>query len=1470
MHALYIYTMYTKNNIIENIKNNVPTVITYDMVDEVMPFRRDIVDPKLRATINGCIKDKLPMWFNVTSIHEGRGYNGYKLLLFGNMPCGRKACVNITGIDIFADVQVPDSENPASFTSRLKTMFGNLQDVDVTRFEVVELFPLMGFNPHKKKYVRIHVTSLKARETIIKDLFDKKFLTANDAIGPNAYYRTVARSNGIATGSWNRFVDYTVLMRPPVQASAAYSTLKDKDNTRYYYTGCDFVFEVDIKNFKKITKEQRKKIDTSPNYAFRNAITKDNTLIMNWDIETYKPIDNGMVPMAREYDDNSERDYRIYMINSVYCWASSPSQIFDVSCVMYDCIPTDHKDAVGITIVCETEEQMIEAHTKVTSRMRPDITAAFNSSDFDWPILFDAARDYPGLERQIVMSLSCYYNTSFDIVTNSIKRGTTVKIDAQTTIVAAFIMNAAGMLDIDSKPFFMRKFPSSTAKLSQALNVYLKLSKLEVKEDLPYALQFKYCRFGDLIKDEDLEGAKSVLDYLIREYHHYVKAPIEGLDLSQELTLETAQELLRRFMAQIAYYCKIDSYRVHQLLYKNTIINDAREMADLAAVTLYDALWMANGMKVKNVFGKYCNKFSSAFREYMGKTADSDKAKYEGGYVAAPVLGLNREAPTVGLDFSSLYPSEMRSCNLSPDKIITDEDEKNRYAQLGYQFKEVGPFTYTKYGVTHTDVRGWAVKHNGVLIPNKEGAKIVDHYMKSVKYVWKNDNGETQEEIHNVRIQDQDEFGPDAIDTSSIHSARNIVPSSAVPQDHKRMVAYEPVYGRDALPGECIGIMGYVMDLLFHKRKPLKAEFVKLEKLIEHMNKSGLVEAEYNGIMTPIGDLEFMKNKVDSKQKAVKVLTNSFYGESGNFRSPLYHLFVAAGTTAAGQKDIKAIRSFCTKMSYDIHYGDTDSVYVSIPRGIITWINSEYEAALSLLNSDDKEGRLKAKLDCWTKKVSTTMREISILVEEINDYLMSYSGTTFMTMAYEEVGFPSAYLGKKKYFMVKHVETINFYPQRIEDYMVKGLDMIKQGKSGLAVKYGNEFIRSIMDPECEDNMLEHALMYIRKFKADKGSIEDYTINHRYRPTRPSYKNTFVNRIISERNGVANMLKDVGTHNEKKIAWLKGLHDAYVIPEPGEKFDTVIVGGEKQVDIRGYAKKVSIADKMMLNSVYQYRYGDDMSAIDRKYYFDKSVSSNFARFISYCPEFQPEKAYDLNKNDEYTAADKYIINKANKYLSNYYNSLDGDASGGQVTSSEYSKYKKLFKAVLDACEVEWRKRADVGFIALTTVMSNEEGKNRVAEIWNEYIDKACLYGPALITEEDVKKVTTQTRSVHHVAHLLQYPMREMELFGSTAQSRGKQIMQLQTETLADCAQYIASKLEEHEIKMAALIELLKVDIANGIKVEDINIPQNMIEEMESIWDYDIVRLAGDTIVSIISLKRMIVDRLTYKKTINKMA
>ena len=61
-------------------------------------------------------------------------------------------------------------------------------------------------------------------------------------------------------------------------------------------------------------------------------------------------------------------------------------------------------------------------------------------------------------------------------------------------------------------------------------------------------------------------------------------------------------------MREVANYCIIDALRCQELLVKLSVINYYREVASIAYVSLFDAHYRANGMKVRNLLDAYAIK----------------------------------------------------------------------------------------------------------------------------------------------------------------------------------------------------------------------------------------------------------------------------------------------------------------------------------------------------------------------------------------------------------------------------------------------------------------------------------------------------------------------------------------------------------------------------------------------------------------------------------------------------------------------------------------------------------------------------------------------------------------------------------------------------------------------------------------------------------------------------------------------
>jgi len=235
------------------------------------------------------------------------------------------------------------------------------------------------------------------------------------------------------------------------------------------------------------------------------------------------------------------------------------------------------------------------------------------------------------------------------------------------------------------------------------------------------------------------------------------------------------------------------------------------------------------------------------------------------------------------------------------------------------------------------------------------------------------------------------------------------------------------------------GLYPTVLEELFAMRLELKAQLASLGKKKDQLGKIISSVKEKGKKIPEKLDLEYKSlcfeyDCLNSKQKAVKLFMNTFYGEAGNPLSSIFLHALAGGTTSAGKYNIKLVAEYVEKKGFGIKYGDTDSLYLTCPDKYFEKCDEAFS-----------RGEL-SKEAYWTEMVKITMDVIKKLRDQINAYLRIKTGTSYLKMAYEEVLFPVCFAGKKKYFGIGHEDEVNFRP---DDLFMKGIDTVKQENSEL-------------------------------------------------------------------------------------------------------------------------------------------------------------------------------------------------------------------------------------------------------------------------------------------------------------------------------------------------------------------------------------------------------------------------------------
>lgn len=1281
--------VYTRASLLKQIKDKIPAKISFDQIN-LMPTRKDFLDPKLRSAFAAQVAKSAPILFMGNTIMDRHEYiagtQTYFPYMFGVMPCGTKITVVLTNVEVVFDIGVPAELTPNAYETILRSQLG-AQGINYKSITDIKFYPLHGFYTEKQPYKRVTFNNLNDRKSAIMFIRTQNaerkgknitlLQTASDDCGANNYYFSkVAREYRFAPSGWNRMTNYTV-------SPSAGTT--------------ELVFRVSVNDFKKLTSRQISDY-SRPGHALNNIISHDPILSCGWDIETFSTVQNGVIPTP------ADTTYTIFMM----CTAFSPHYIsdpmFTVCCVD---VETNARPGNDLTIICGNERGVLEAHMKVLAAMTPDILIAFNGGKFDWPLYIEKCRR-ENLLCQLRNCLSAIPDKRNDesAVRKWNFKKEKVKIDATSSHEIDAVAQFPGILDTDALPIFLGMYAKAEVGKASSLNWFLEQNGLESKEDMPYKRMFKLyeralnvatirsCHCGDaqsicgvctqIIPSIDCKQTGILDDNEIvygNELHDCIKDKCCYCGKKAKSAID---------MAQVGYYCTVDSIRPHQLYVRRNIIPDKRTISNMAYVSLYDAFYRANGMKVCNLIGAYSHKRGIAFSNANSGKSDSEKDHFPGAWVFPPNRGLHsdgkkiingvlvQERPIGGLDVASLYPSLMICYDISTDRTVNTRERAEELMALGYSLHPIGPFPYHRGdknkdapGNLHLTGEAWMVRHNGVF--SDADTTIVDRYEK---YVTITTNGVRKEYL--------------AADEPMIDEHT----------PHTRRVSYKAVRGRKALPNESMGIFPYIVKKLFDKRVPIKAEFVRYHKLKEDMQRFNVKEIADNKLIDGIPSGKMLTEKMieheitvlESIQKGLKLLANTFYGKSGDFRSAIYNLFVAAGTTTAGQMTIKAVAEFVIKRGYTVQYGDTDSLYLSPPdSAFITTdakyhvameiIEAEYEGVNKILHMDSslmterekayKDARTAARLVWWDEQVRITMKSLDGLKEEVSDFLLDFNKTTFINMAYEEIMYPSALCGKKKYFGTAHIENTNFYP-RPQDLFVRGIEVVKQGRTLVGKNLGFEFMSEAMSPGNERDLMEIADDKIRKFYVTKMDPKLFVQSARYKPDK---QNVPVKKFYQRmKETYARLGLAASTDKEREEAAL------YEPPEPGDKFMYVVVIKEERFTIQGNRIDIKKGDKMEYLRVYNATQNSpNPMKIDTSYYTKGEVVGIFARFIAYHDMFQPPVGmYDVDDKEQYKEMDKYCANRAIEYLTQICDSITGRNPGALAQIGR--NYRKIYSNV----------------------------------------------------------------------------------------------------------------------------------------------------------------------------------------------
>lgn len=1220
-----------------------------------LPRRVDFIDKDEHKKLLNNIKNGTDIFFLINDICEMHIKENnrlvYKLCLIGILIDGSKACVILNNIKLFFDIRIPETINALEFQTYIEIVFKN-NNLYYDSFEIIKKFPFKYFQENSSNYLRVYFNTLHARNNSLKFILNNDFehekigrtrleTASNDL---SCYYRKVAREYKIKLCSWNIITDYEI------------NTTICKKNI--------IGFKINCKNIMNI---EKRNIDISdPKYSY---LLKDKTMVSGWDLETFTNR-TGDVPLPNNvFDINNEPQDVIKMNSNTYFWYYEKNPFLKI-CIT-DIITQPRDDC--LIIICKDQVEIIKTQALLMERMMPEFFVGFNDGMYDWPFILRRAEQY---DRKKDTNL--YYfmkkhmtvlNPTPDILKYNIigKKIEKIKIEADLYTDAEFFC-CPGFICIDVRNIFRQLYPTSE---KSSLNFYLSLNKLESKEDMSYKLMATIFRISNqLIKEfrNDNNESEITYDNLI-QYVQNSQKTIENYKTHEIIELLNKTTL-------IVHYCNIDAQRCQDLLRIRSIISDRREMANLSYTSMYDALYRAGGMKVRNlvIAEGIQEKWNLVFSNIS--TGFKDKRKYPGAYVVPPKKGLYRDhksikatrksetdqinndnndlndRPCGGMDFSSLYPNIIITYNLSAEKVVVDEQFK-KYLEnkmdkfnLPYRFIEVDFL----YGLPDQNpeekehVHGWVIQHHPV--PNNEyqGMGLFPTILK-----WLFDRRALLKKRMEY-FQILKEFIEKVFEIKKL--------SDLVILPLEKQIEFVNICLEKELDKR-------QKDYEKFQKNYYKSKVENIKEIIKGIKKEWTEQLLINSFYE---ELCFQFNYLNVKQNALKVFMNTFYGTCGDTRSPLFLPHVAGGTTIYGQKNIKMIKKFTEMKKFDVKYGDTDSLYISAPEEYFKEIDIKYENGII------------DKPTYWSEMIEISMQVFDKFKEEIAEVLYKDNGTKFLKMAYEEILFPYAFVGKKKYIGIQHQGIVNLSAcmpnctldefSKSKSLFIRGLELKKRGSS--------QFLKIICYEILKDAFSIESTKTLKEIVEEKlKTISQRNWDSKLFIKTAKYKITEFNSETGEEKPGNVSVKCFA----KRMLEIEQKYPSLGIkcPELGERFNYVITKKYPFIyDIRGRKKNIKIGEKYeyeesLYNQEYHKILGEPLE-VDIDHYVLNELIGQFSRFIIYHPDYDKFFTEDMYEDDDkYKKADKDAHNFAKKTLQKYFR--ENFAFKYEIRSNYY---KELFK------------------------------------------------------------------------------------------------------------------------------------------------------------------------------------------------
>jgi len=971
------------------------------------------------------------------------------------------------------------------------------------------------FNTLYKRNQAIKLISVEANSSNLKKVLGYYCHTAMD--DKSCYYRIVGRTKLINYCSWLRIKEKSYKIEGRKNSSNIFGEIFNGDYLISTTDDC---------------------IETLQQEYITNDMKRDPSICMGWDIEALRYDDDGMLP-----DPKCVNDELLMIGFSIGFHHSNP--LINICIVVGECEPSDDY----ITVICADEKELLLATLQLFNNIKPQFTYGFNDGHFDWEFLTEKLYSYGLLEYAKSKMSTLYKPTEIkakdqhkisEIIRDQAQKDNVINEDQARNFLRGILIMGDKHRE-QNKNIYGQHFVSETCKFDAdttdeinilKFNGYIPIDvmcMLRAVERNPeeYSLNSFLKRYKlDLKKDMEISELRSIF---LR-----VKHARENNDY-QAVINESNN------MALVASYCVVDAISCINLMRKKNVIQDRRFVSLMAYTSMFDGIYRADGVKVRNYVICEAEKRDIL---YSNITPDfKSKDQIAGGYVVAPVKGMQttklslrelRKSDQAGYKWKYVWPGvsirdpitepNIATCNYS---TLTDNELEiyEQWIQNNYVKFKTDQLDRKSLNLWYEQINSLPCKHNTEFIAwltNGTGLpvsgldfsslypSIIMTYNLSPEYMIVKDYNDPN---GSEKLKQQAELIQHICNLEYYHI--NFPYANTVLEAYSFRHTFDPssLTDNDDLSQtmRCcnFGIFPSALYIMFNERKRVKKLMGIHKDKVEHLeNEIAKLKAnnqDYSCIENSQEyiDQVFLYEYYNSIQKAVKVFMNTFYGQCASSMSSLFMPELSGAITSAGQRNLKLIIETIQSANAQVLYGDTDSAYVRCDEKI-------YLDSMALYYTNKI-----TKLELWNIMVNETIPEIERLKKLVNLTLYNNNGTSFLVVAYEEVLFAVLLCGKKKYVGIPHEKCANFLSYKM---FIRGLEMVKKGVPEILKKLCNDIINSIGDVNEIRSIRQIVYDTVRFAYTNNWSTEDFVATCMYKPLKKNIcVNLFVDRMKQENN-----------------------------------------------------------------------------------------------------------------------------------------------------------------------------------------------------------------------------------------------------------------------------------------------------------------------------------------------------------------